>query len=284
MTAFPGAGWGSQFPCAETTGPTAGGYTSLTPVTAAAYQIKVDNTGSWPSWVQTLSAGNYLIEGCAFAPGANIFSNVANLTIRGCTIQPTGLAAVNFQGGNLTMAYCRVGAPDQSGANHLHEVIDGDIMTGDLTVDHCDFYWWAQAIHAPKQTTYVLDSYIHDPTYQQADHSEPITLPAGATPNLIAIRSTLLISLTQTAVIAGASTGTSFTVVGCLLGGGGYCLYSYTAASNIVVRDNRFTTMFFANGGLYGLFDNAPAWTGTNIWSGNRWHDGPNAGQVISAP
>ena len=107
-------------------------YTSLTPVTASAYQIKVDNTGSWPSWVQTLSAGNYLIEGCAFAPGANIFSNVANLTIRGCTIQPTGLAAVNFQGGNLTMAYCRVGAPDQSGANHLHEVIDGDIMTGDL--------------------------------------------------------------------------------------------------------------------------------------------------------
>ena len=54
---------------------------------------------------------------------------------------------------------------------------------------------------------------------------------------------------------------------------------------NVVVRNNRFSTRYFADAGFFGPTTAAQPWdTDGNTWTGNRWHDGPRAGQIIPAP
>jgi hypothetical protein len=71
-----------------------------------------------------------------------------------------------------------------------------------------------------------------------------------------------------------------------LLGGGGFTLYGgyesgKTLKTGLSVKDNQFTTRFFATSGYYGP---VAYWDSRNTWSGNTWADGPKAGQQIPAP
>jgi hypothetical protein len=270
------------FPDATTTGPAAGGYTSLTPVAAGAYQILAGQSGSWPPWVQTQGDGSQLISGLSFPAGSSIYSTVPDLYIEGCQIISSGTAAVNFAGTNLTMSYCTVSAPDTTTANHLHECVDGDVMTGTLTIDHCNFYWWAQAVHTAPVTV-ITASYIHDPVFVTGDHTECVEVNAGTA--LTCTGNTLLNSLDQTAAIAGGTAGCTFDLTGNLLAGGDYALYFNTSDSDVIVTGNYFSARYFPKSGFFGVATGAPAWgSNGNVWSGNHWYDGPQAGELVTAP
>lgn len=281
------SGWhgGVSYPNAATTGPAAGGYTSLTPVALSSLtEIETGHSGSWPAWVQTLGNGSQLVEGIAFtqssSSGSLYIALSSGITFAGCTFAMSGSILSNALGA-LSAAYCTFSSADQTPANHLHSAISGT-SGNTLAVDHCNIYWAAQAINCAPATT-VTNCYIHDPTYIAGDHTECILTSSGVT--LTATGNTLLNSLNQTAIVTGEAANISYTVTGNLIGGGGYLFYSEPTASGIVVTGNCVTTRFWPNGGYYGLFADYPAWgTKGNTWSGNTWYDGPDAGQLISAP
>lgn len=73
------------------------------------------------------------------------------------------------------------------------------------------------------------------------------------------------------------------------VGGTGYCIYAgknagsgANSVQNMVMTGNKVTTAIYPNGGALGPLAAAPTWgTLGNVWSGNTWADGPNAGQSI---
>lgn len=67
---------------------------------------------------------------------------------------------------------------------------------------------------------------------------------------------------------------------GNLVGGGGYTIYGGPGTGRGVrVVDNSFTTRFFPDSGYWGPVTSwVPA---VNTWSGNVWHDGPRANQLV---
>lgn len=71
---------------------------------------------------------------------------------------------------------------------------------------------------------------------------------------------------------------------GNLFAGGGYSVYAgpgdQTAGRGLQVLDNWWSTEFYPAGGSFGpvaYWEDGPE----NVWSGNKWYDGPNAGQPV---
>jgi hypothetical protein len=281
LRAVPGSA--VAYPNAATTGPAAGGYGTLTPVSGGAFNIFAGSPGSWPSWVQTLGDGSQLVSGIAFGAGTTFDVTVANIAFAGCTILcAPNSRAITSSGTNVTARWCTIGPQDTTPLNRMQQAIDGDSLTGGITVDHCNFYGWEQALHCANTTT-VTSSYIHDPVYLGGDHTECFEMPGGTT--LTVANSTITNSQGQTAVIAAGTSPASYTVTGSLIGGGGYTFYSYTSASDIIITGNSMTTAYFPACGSFGMFDDAPTWGSSgNVWSGNVWADGPSAGQAVPHP
>ena len=252
----------------------------------SAHTLDVANGTQFPS-----GGGAVTVAASGATTAVVNFTGVSGNSLTGCTYvsgapAPATVAtsnAVSLTSGGLTVQYCTISGQDGSSANRVHCCVDGDTTNSSITIDHCNFYWFEQAVHAANSTL-ITNSYLHDPVYQGADHTECIEMPAGST--LIADNCTLLNPLTQTAVIAASSPPASFSVTNSLLGGGGYVFYTYTAATDIVVENNCITTAYFPGGGYSGsgLMDNAPTWGGSNQWSGNTWYDGQSAGQTIPEP
>jgi hypothetical protein len=63
-----------------------------------------------------------------------------------------------------------------------------------------------------------------------------------------------------------------------LVAGGGYTIYGGQntggiPVTNIIIRNNRFSTRFFPQSGSYGPVTALGAASGGNVWSGNVWHE-----------
>ena len=121
-----------------------------------------------------------------------------------------------------------------------------------------------------------------------ADHSEHIYAGAsGGCSNLTISGNTLLNPLSQTACIYlhPPYTFTNCAISGNLLAGGDYPLYlGGSASTGILVENNVVSTMYFPTGGYFGpvYTSSPPVWGSSgNVWSGNTWYDGPNAGVTI---
>ena len=73
------------------------------------------------------------------------------------------------------------------------------------------------------------------------------------------------------------------------VGGGGVCIYAgrnagkaASTVNNMVMTGNKVTTRWWAQGGAVGPVTAQPPWGSQgNVWSGNTWADGANAGQTI---
>jgi hypothetical protein len=82
------------------------------------------------------------------------------------------------------------------------------------------------------------------------------------------------------------------TITNNLLAGGGYCIYGGQSgteyaglpATDIVVTNNKISTMYYANGGAFGPATAFSPGNSGNKWSGNVWYDGPRKGVTIPAP
>jgi hypothetical protein len=135
----------------------------------------------------------------------------------------------------------------------------------------------------------LVDSYIHDlGGAAQGAHNDGIELTGAV--NSKVTHNTILNSNGQTSAIMLSEyygTGNANVLVqNNLLGGGGFTLYGgyesgKTLKTGLSVKDNQFTTRFFATSGYYGP---VAYWDSRNTWSGNTWADGPKAGQQIPAP
>lgn len=280
-------GWkgGLSFPNALTTGPAAGGYTNLTP--AVTQEVR---NSPYPPFVQELESGALLIEGYALTGELDIYAD--NVIMTGCSVTVTGggsALGVTLRGsGPYSLSYCQISGADPS-ANRVSEAIDV-IGSGDATITSCNLYWCSKALETSGSATGVTfaRNYCHDIGYQAGDHSENIFLAAGVS-GITVTGNTILNPLTQTACIFSNGSVTDCTFSGNLFGGGGYALYAGSGGSStgVAYEGNWFSTAYYPNCGEFGVIYTAsyPTWgSNGNVWSGNAWYDGRNAGQAIAAP
>src|SRR6266536_2947680 len=192
-------------------------------------------------------------------------------SIAGVTIQNVTIAGQNADAGRL---------------NYGIDDVSGD-STG-LVIKNDDISLARTGIQVGSGQ--VTGNYIHDPGYIAGDHTNGIYVNGGTKPMTIS-GNTIYNPRTQTDAInldASGATGqlvANKTVTGNLLAGGGYTVYGGNAlaavTSNIVIANNRFSTLYYAKSGLYGAAAYFMAAAPGSSWSGNIWDA---TGLAVAAP
>lgn len=275
------------FPSATTTGPAAAGYTNLVPTAGAT----IEGT-PYPSWMVEQADGSYLVEGRAFTSPVSCY--VANTKFVGCSWlfggNPNSNIPFQFRAGGCTLSYCEVGGLTDTAADRACYCI---YVQTDLAwnVDHCNVHTFQHGINGGGNNGTVTNSYFHDPLYYTGDHTNCIYL-YGDNTHIHIEGNTFLNQLTENSCIAqfqdGAGPITDLLISNNLIAGGGYSLYlgnyGNGAITDMVVENNQFSTRFYADCGYYGIKAYAPTFNAGNgnVWSGNTWADGPNAGQPVT--
>lgn len=288
---------GVQYPNALTTGPAAGGFTSLTPQTA-----NIPGTAPYPSYVQVQGDGSLLVQACSFS--STLTCDASNIRFVGCQFTATGFYAVQpgpDATGPWTFSYCQASAPDSTAADNLFygfPMPDGLSSAQRSVVDHCNLFWFsAQPVIAVNHVM-ISNNFVHDIVTVSGNHCEALYLGTagggGTCTDVIATGNTLLPgpSTNNTAAIyldAHGNNYSGYVLTNNLVAGGSYCMYlgEFTGFTDtgLVVTGNQFSTVNYSTGGQFGYATNAPTWNVSgNVWSGNTWYDGPNAGQALAAP
>jgi hypothetical protein len=293
------SGWkaGLSFPNATTTGPAAGGYTDLTPVTiSSSPTITTSNVSSF-DWIQVLEGGGYLIEGCDFTleNGNSIISELPDATFQGCQVTG-GYSSNGIQLGTTTSGtafyYCAFSGLDGGEGKLANGVFNstGPGAESGIIIDHCDFRWCRSCVQIFFDDMTITNNYFHDMGLNAQDHVDCLIIGSSSV-NLTGFTltgNTLLNQLTQTSCISVTEGINDMTVQGNLIAGGGYTIYSGYGPgtlSNNVWTGNWFSTMYYPQGGYVGVIDNGPNLNFTengNMWADNYWYDGPNAGTLVS--
>jgi hypothetical protein len=123
----------------------------------------------------------------------------------------------------------------------------------------------------------IADNYVHDMGYQSGDHLNGTTSGDGT--DMMTIRhNTILNSYGQTDAISlfqdfGGQANRLITDN--LIAGGGYTIYggdgTHGATSNIKITNNRFSRIYYPNGGYYGPLAAFTASGVGNAFTGNYW-------------
>ena len=209
-----------------------GGYVSVTGAGAVLsglsipYNINVTANNVTLKNDKIVVAGNYGIS----------LRNTAGVTIENSTISGT-----NATSGRVEYA-----------VDDIYQSSTGLVVSGNNISDFCHGVQVSACL--------VTGNYIHDPGYVAGDHIDGIFDPgfAGA---LMISGNTILDSFTQTSAISldASAAGTlvaNKTVENNLLGGGGYAIYGGDSlgntTSNIVIKNNRFSQLYFPKSGQYG--------------------------------
>jgi IPT/TIG domain-containing protein len=61
-----------------------------------------------------------------------------------------------------------------------------------------------------------------------------------------------------------------------------YGNYCFSIGAGFTIRNNRYSTMFFPQCAFFGIYNIVNGNPGPRTVCGNRWYDGPNAGQLVS--
>jgi hypothetical protein len=125
----------------------------------------------------------------------------------------------------------------------------------------------------------LVDSFIHDMGFQSGDHTNGFT-SNGSTGQLTIRHNTIFNKLDQTDAISlfqDFGVEANRVVDNNLIAGGGYTLYGGAGnkgpTSNIKVTNNRFSRIYYPNGGSYGPVAYFTSSDAGNVWSGNVWDD-----------
>jgi hypothetical protein len=130
------------------------------------------------------------------------------------------------------------------------------------------------------ETGFVAGNYIHDPGFIAGDHTNGIMSNGGNTGRLTITHNSVLINRGQTDAIGlfeDFGVQQNRRVTDNLLAGGGYAIYAGQKrggppSSDIVIRGNQISTMYYARGGYYGCAAHFNARGSDNVWSGNQWN------------
>jgi hypothetical protein len=182
---------------------------------------------------------------------------------------------------------------DQTCDNAVRDVF-GD--SDNVTITANNIYHCASGINHFNAGGVIRGNYIHDLghpcTSGDADcgHFNGIQLGAGTGPLMTIDRNTIFNPAPSTDCIMLANDDgpqRNRRITNNLLAGGGYSFYGSgwegADARNIVVTGNRFSTLYFPNGGSFGPVAH---WNDAsdNVWSDNVWADGPRAGKPVTPP
>jgi hypothetical protein len=123
----------------------------------------------------------------------------------------------------------------------------------------------------------IEDSYIHDfPVISTGAHTDGMQFEFGAN-NIVRHNTVIVCNANNAAIQIGNQVGNSNNLVEMnLMGGGGYTLGIGAGSGGNQQKNNRITTQCFPTGGYFGPTNSAAA------TCGDRWYDGPNAGQLLS--
>ncbi|MFC5751792.1 hypothetical protein [Actinomadura rugatobispora] len=128
----------------------------------------------------------------------------------------------------------------------------------------------------------VEDSVVDGLKEFPGDHVTAVQSNSGPAPGLsLVVRNNVLLNpVAQTSAVSiyqDFGRAHDVTVVGNLLGGGGYALYGgkgkFGRSSNIRVMRNAFTRRHFKKGGFYGPVTAFERSGRGNVWRDNVWHD-----------
>lgn len=242
-----------------------------------------DATNTGYSGSLTLSSGNMTVD----TDG----SIIENLHITG---------RVTVEAANVTIRNCFVDNPDdyyviltESSATNL--LVEDCTLLGGLNAQGAlsgSGVWVARRLNVYgaadgvrlSDNCELYDSYIHDLGADEDTHNDGVT--ADGFTGWTIQHNTIYNPNSQTSCVWVGDPRYdpgSGTFADNLIAGGGYAIYAGPAtASGLYVTGNHFSTLYYPDCGYYGY---CASWSDTNTtWSGNVWHDGPQAGQPVPEP
>jgi hypothetical protein len=240
--------------------------------------------------------------------GNGIEIKAKNVTIENSVIIETGnwWGIGLYHSSNVTIKNCDISSPYATGPNRLQvgvKDVYGDTR-GSRIVDN-NIWHTSTAIQVANGV--IEGNYIHDYGYSNTsgndDHLNGISVGGGDSNPLLIQDNTILNSYGQTDAIAlfqDFGTEANKTVNDNLMAGGGYSIYGggpnksgggcstytnssgcYGPSSNIVITNNRFSTMYFPVGGQYGPVEAFNRSGPGNVWRNNYWLGGPQSGRAV---
>lgn len=229
-----------------------------------------------------------------FAVQAGVVVEADNATISNSVIdvgnEGWGVSLRNSNGVVISNNVIRGPSADQPCDNGIRDIYgnaDGvQILANEI-------HLCASAINHFNQGGVIRGNFIHELGHEcvsgdvDCGHFNGIQLGAGDGPTMTIDHNTIFNPAPATdAVMLANDDGpqTNRVITDNLLAGGGYTFYGSGGpegeASNIIFKDNRFSTIFFAKGGSLGPVAHWQEGFG-NEWSGNVWEDGPSAGKPV---
>lgn len=264
----PPGGGAPDFPDATNTGVPAG--TNLTAYTGPS-TITTNNT----------TVDSKLITDC-------IVIDADDVTFTKCKFQSNGCFwnLLNDSGAGLRLRIedCEFDAQDNLGA-------DACINVSDCTMLRCNLHGAPDVMKFNGSNSLIQDCYLHDPIIGGEDPHGDGMQTLGATNVTIRHNTIIMTDLDATSCIIMGEDGIdlrNITIENNLVGGANVCIYGGYEdgvsdpdfVSNIQVINNWVTTQVVSTGSGSGIIFTAcdpPIVT----LSGNRWYDGPNAGNLI---
>ena len=306
---------GDQLTLADV-GPAAGGYLNLTTVTDS---TTLSSTSSRPSWARVLTApetfdgvtypaGTWVIEGVSFSGGyvtiTSLPASVPHMLFRGCKFRRTGTQALQVSSTcstDVTASYCEFGS---TSATQRLQFCVRFLGSGHQTLHRSWCQWWDNALNGSGNVD-IIENIVTDAVFYAGAHIDAwlCNTPASSKGPVRILRNRLEVNFSQTGCVANyqdsAGLYDRWEVRDNIVAGGGfgfYCGITSDQGSSAVMpkscayTGNKVSTKFYPNGGYYGVktSDTHPTlgsmWgQNGNVWAGNTWADGPNAGQEIPA-
>jgi parallel beta-helix repeat protein len=244
-------------------------------------------------WVE-ISGTGAVFSGYQVHTGLNV--SASNVTIKNNVIDLDGpgwgIALRRSRSTTIDHNTIR-GTTNQPCDNGIRDIY-GD--SDDVTITANNIYYCSSAINHFDAGGLIKDNYFHDLGHPcltddpNCGHFNGIQLGSGTGPLMTIDHNTILNPAPATDAIMLANDDgdqTNRTITNNLLAGGGYTLYGSgwegATATKITVTNNTFSTRYFPRSGSFGPVAHWQQ-NNTNVWSGNTWADGPQAGKTITTP
>jgi hypothetical protein len=201
---------------------------------------------------------------------------VANndVTIKRCLVTGNGYWLIRQLPGTsgLTIQDCEI-YPKVQGTVADYGI---DLEGGRATITRVNIHNVTSGVHVLASDVTIRDSYLHEfVNISGSDHNDGVLIP-GTYHNIVVDHNTIFVPTQQTSPLAlyderGGNDGV--TVSHNLLAGGGYATYGGSTGTNIHYLDNRFSRIYFRDGGYWGPVTGFSRTNPGNQWSGNIWDD-----------
>lgn len=250
-----------------------------TPITPVA-QASLPSGVHWDGQNMSISSDGVTLSNLSIPGSINIAAN--NVTIKDSVIDdPSGDQAIDIQENYRGTV---VENTTISGSNTGTGAIADGIQGNGVTVNSVYIHFVEEAVNGGGNTvtnSYLVSDGLHEPVATD-NHNESIDVGDGTAQPEVIEHNTLFNPVHQTAaIIAGGPWGPleNVTIDDNLMAGGGYTLYCCettawnvnTAPTNTSITNNRFSRLYYKNGGSYGPL--ADLDTSHTKFTGNVWDD-----------